>query len=89
MKQTSKTLFPWAQKVDLSDKEERRTYRFSGGEFVVIDSPQFLIVSDNGHRLLDGHGTSHYVPYGWIELTWTNKGERSFYCLGVKGAENG
>ena len=81
MKQTSKSLIDWGRKIDLSGKEDSRTYRFPGGEYVKIDLPQFLIVSDNGHRVLDGSGISHYIPYGWIELIWVSLGDRSFLCL--------
>jgi hypothetical protein len=81
MKHTEKSLIDWNKKIDLSKKETSRTYRFPNNEFVTITKPQFVIISDNGHRLLDGDGISHYVPYGWIELTWGNVDERSFICL--------
>ena len=80
MKKTDKSLIPFYKKVDLSDKEISRTYIFPQGEKVVIERPQFLIVSDNGHRLYDQKGISHYVPYGWIHLFWENVGSRSFIC---------
>jgi hypothetical protein len=89
MKQTNKSLIPWAEKVDISGKEEYRTYKFAEGEFIheiIIKKPVFLIVSNNGHRLLDEEGISHYVPYGWIELSWKNVEGRSegFQCLEKK-----
>jgi len=80
VKQTNKSLFPFYEKVDLSEDEVSRTYIFPGNEKVTINEPQFLIVSDNGHRLLDADGISHYIPYGWIHLFWLNKKDRSFYC---------
>jgi hypothetical protein len=81
MKRTQKSLIPWGKKIDLSTREESRTYVFPGGEQVKIDDPQFLIVSDNGHRIGCG-AISHYVPYGWIDLWWVNKENRNvnFYC---------
>ena len=81
MEHTEKSLVPWNRKIDLTDKEESRTYRFPMGEGVTITKPVFLIVSDNGHRLQDAKGVSHYVPYGWIHLSWKNIGDRSFFCL--------
>ena len=80
MKQTDKSLFPFYKEIPLKEREEWREYRFPGGELVRIEKPQYLIVSDNGHRLLDGDGRSHYVPYGWIHLCWENKGDHEFYC---------
>jgi len=81
MKETPKTLFPWAKKIDIS-MEKYRSYRFPGGDIVQVDSPQFLIVSDNGHRIADASGISHYIPYKWIELTWENRDENDekFFC---------
>lgn len=81
MKQTSKSLLPYYTKINLSDREDWREYRFPGGEIVKIKNPQFLIVSDNGHRIGCGK-VSHYIPYGWIDLTWQNKAGRTenFRC---------
>lgn len=80
MKESPKSLFPFYEETSLKDREVRRTYLFPGGEKVVIEGPQFLIVSDNGHRIQDAAGISHYIPYGWIHLFWENKGDRSFVC---------
>jgi len=55
--------------ADISS-EESRTYRFPGGDLVTIARPQWLSVSTSGHRLLDGAGVSHYVPKGWVHLSW-------------------
>jgi hypothetical protein len=82
MKQTKNSLFPYYKKVVLSDKEEWREYRFPGNEIVRIESPQFLIVSDNGHRVFGLDDISHYIPYGWIHLQWKNKSGNTF------GSEN-
>jgi hypothetical protein len=38
---------------------------------LMIENPQWLAVSKTGHRILDIDGDSHYIPYGWIHLTWT------------------
>ena len=80
MKETEKSLIKFYEKIDISGKEEYRKYIFPGGDEVRIDDPEFLIVSDNGHRVFDANGYSHYVPYGWIHLYWKNIGDRSFLC---------
>lgn len=48
-----------------------REYRFLGGETIRIDAPQWLNVSESrGHRIFDAEGISHYIPAGWIHLSW-------------------
>ena len=62
--------------------EEYRTYVFvgeHGTNEVKITHPQFLAVSAGGHRLLDGEGVSHYVPKGWIQLSWKAKDGRPHF----------
>ena len=80
MTETKNSLLDRAKKHDIRC-EEWREYRFPGDEIVRIEKPQFLIVSDNGHRVGAGE-MSHYVPYGWIELKWKNvEGrEANFIC---------
>jgi len=57
--------------VDISSEAER-TYEFPKGNKVVIDNPLRLNVSKSGgHRLFDESGRSHYIPSGWIHLSWT------------------
>jgi len=70
MKQTKKSLMEWGKKVDIS-KEMYRTYVFDHRE-VTISNPVYLIVSDNGHRIADVIGISHYIPHGWVHLYWEN-----------------
>jgi hypothetical protein len=50
--------------------EEYRTYDFSDGGSITIKKPLRIKVSENGHRILDADGVSHYVPKGWIHLYW-------------------
>lgn len=58
------------QFTDISSEAWRR-YDFPSGMTVMIKEPQFLNVSKSGgHRLLDGDGTSHYIPGGWHHLSW-------------------
>jgi oxalate decarboxylase/phosphoglucose isomerase-like protein (cupin superfamily) len=80
MKQTAKSLIPYYEKVDIKGTEHYRTYVFPGKEEVTIQNPEFLIVSDNGHRVFAKDGISHYIPYGWIHLYWKNIGDRTFKC---------
>lgn len=57
--------------TDISSEAER-TYNFGSKGFVKIQNPLRLHVSaSGGHRLFSADGRSHYVPEGWIELTWT------------------
>lgn len=49
--------------------EEYRVYEFPDNS-IKIKSPQYLNVSNNGHRLLDADGISHYIPFGWRHLYW-------------------
>lgn len=48
--------------------EEFRVYTFPDGNRVKIDKPQKLDVTENGHKIVDGNGNGHYVPYGWIHI---------------------
>lgn len=54
--------------IDVSS-EEYRVYTF-GDKETRIENPQWLNVGGNGHRLLDGEGVSHYIPFGWQHLRW-------------------
>jgi hypothetical protein len=59
--------------VDISC-EAVRTYAWSGGQSLTIEGPLNLHVAPSGsHRIFDGAGRSHYIPAGWIHLTWTSK----------------
>ena len=71
MRETKKSLFPWKKEIDIS-KENFRIYEFPGGDIVRIECPEMLVVSDNGHRVVDAQKISHYIPYGWIHLWWEN-----------------
>lgn len=65
--------------TDISSEAER-VYNFGSKGFVKIQNPLRLNVSaSGGHRLFSADGKSHYVPAGWIELTWTIRdGEPNF-----------
>ena len=61
---------------DWSDisSERFRCYEFGddGEETVevIIAEPQFISVSEKGHRVVDRFGFCHYVPDGWNRLVW-------------------
>lgn len=77
MKQTAKSLIDWGKPVDISH-ELFRVYVFPGKETVRIEQPLYLIVSDNGHRVVDKFYVAHYIPYGWIHLFWENDDKEKF-----------
>lgn len=61
--------------LDFTDisSEVSRTYHYRTTE-QTIDAPAFLNVSKTGgHRVLDESGTSHYIPKGWIRVSWKVK----------------
>ena len=59
--------------TDISS-EMWREYRFAGGDVIRIERPLRLHVSESrGHRIFDAQGRSHYIPAGWIHLTWDTK----------------
>lgn len=80
MTETENSLLPRGVEIDISS-EVYRLYRFPKGESVTIKKPVTLIVSDNGHRVVDQGGYSHYIPYGWIHLKFkVEKDAPHFYC---------
>jgi len=84
MTETENSLFPRGVEIDISS-EVYRLYRFPKGESVMIKKPAILIVSDNGHRVVDQGGYSHYIPYGWVHLKFkVEKDAPHFYCQNVK-----
>ena len=74
--------FDNATHLDFEDisSERWREYRFLGGDVVRIEAPIKLNVSESGgHRIFDAEGRSHYIPTGWIHLSWVAKdGEPNF-----------
>lgn len=62
--------------TDISS-EEFRVYEFSSKyniDRVFVHKPVALSVSQSGgHRILDEDGVSHYIPSGWIKLSWVVK----------------
>lgn len=59
--------------TDISS-EATRTYNFGSKGFVKINNPMKLSVSPSGgHRIFSADGHSHYIPSGWVQLSWTVK----------------
>jgi len=74
MKQTGRSMFPWNKPItDLN--ETHRTYVWPGGDTLTIYGPRLLVVTDNGHRLIDEEDVVYYVAYGWLYIKWTRKDE--------------
>lgn len=59
--------------TDISS-EQYRIYEFNNGKTVMIVEPLKLNVSKNGgHKIYDKSGMSHYIPQGWLHLSWRAK----------------
>jgi hypothetical protein len=54
---------------DISSNEWRE-YHFPNKEVIRLEKPLWLHVSKNGHRVFTEDGLSHYIPNGWLHLTW-------------------
>lgn len=59
--------------------EDWREYRFPNDEYVLIEDVRSLLVSNNGHRIVDADGFSHYVPKGWIHMTFKASDGEPFF----------
>ena len=78
MVQTLEAAQPFINESDLTfadiSSEQWREYRFAGGDAIRIDHPLKLHVSESkGHRIFDAEGRSHYIPWGWLHLSWEAK----------------
>lgn len=57
--------------TDISS-EEFRIYEFKDKE-ILLNNPLKLAVSESGHRVYTADGLSHYIPKGWLHITWRAK----------------
>jgi hypothetical protein len=58
--------------TDISS-EAFREYEFET-KTIRIEAPLKLNVSSTGgHRIFDSAGNSHYIPAGWLRITWQAK----------------
>ena len=56
------------------ESEKSRIYHFPNDEKRVIVDPIAINVSrSGGHKVIDAEGITHYIPKGWLELTWKAK----------------
>jgi len=59
--------------IDISSEAER-TYHFEGGHTLTVSEPTHLHVSaSGGHRIRSVEGQGHYIPAGFLAITWTPK----------------
>lgn len=69
---------------DLTD-ELFREYTFPtahGPVTVTVPAPAALNVSaSGGHRIVDREGFSHYIPSGWVALTFKVRAGESFFTF--------
>ena len=52
--------------------EAWREYEFDN-KVIHIDEPLALNVSKNGHRVIAADEVVHYIPKGWVHLSWRAK----------------
>lgn len=63
-------------KLEFTDisSEQYRIYEFNNGKTIMIAEPLRLNISKSGgHRLYDSSGVSHYIPQGWVRVSWKSK----------------
>jgi hypothetical protein len=73
-----------ATQLDFADisSEAWREYDFGDGTIVRIEAPLKLHVDDdNGHRVFDAAGLSHYIPPRWVHLRWQAKDGQPNFVL--------
>lgn len=71
-----KMQFKNESKLEFTDisYELYRIYEFSNGKTIHIMQPLKLSISKSGgHRIFDGDGISHYIPQGWVRVSWKAK----------------
>lgn len=61
------------QFVDISSEKWRCYLWDTDGDEYWIENPQWLAITGNGHRILDGDEKSYYIPFGWRALKWEVK----------------
>lgn len=68
---SNRETFQNAGSYEFIDLNERwRTYYYADGTEQTIIAVQKLAVSKSGHRLFTADGLSHFVPFGWIRVSW-------------------
>lgn len=65
---------------DISD-EQYREYEFKDKTIRITLPLQLNVSKSGGHRVLDFGGVSHYIPTGWLHLSWLVKEGRSEFAF--------
>lgn len=66
--------------ADISN-ESYRTYTFPTGSVTIVNPVNLNVKrkpEGDSHRLVDADGVAHYVPAGWILLSWKGKNGEAF-----------
>jgi hypothetical protein len=58
--------------TDISS-EAFRSYEFENKTITITNPLKLNVSSSGGHRIFDATGRSHYIPTGWLRLTWQAK----------------
>jgi hypothetical protein len=61
--------------ADIS-QEAWRTYHFPTGDTTILFPVKLNVKrkkEGDSHRIIDADGVSHYVPAGWLRLSWKGK----------------
>jgi hypothetical protein len=63
------------------DNEKYRTYHFAIGDYTIIEPVKLNVKrkpEGDSHRVLDAKNIAHYVPAGWLAITWEGKNGEAF-----------
>jgi hypothetical protein len=66
--------------ADISN-EAYRTYYFPTGETTITEPVKLNVKrkpEGDSHRIIDAAGVSHYVPAGWLRLSWKGKNGEAY-----------
>lgn len=69
--------------VDISNEAWRR-YDFPSGHVVIFNPVKLNVkrkTEGDSHRIIDAEGMSHYIPAGWIHLSWKGKAGKPEYSF--------
>ena len=58
---------------DVSDYEVEREYRYPDHSLTIVAPWRVFIAESGSHRVQTHDGNVHYIPQGWISLSWKPK----------------
>lgn len=61
--------------------EEYREYDFGTTKVRLVEPLKLHVSASGGHRVFTADGMSHYVPTGWLHLTWKVKPDAPHFDL--------